>query len=1148
MRFIIFFIGILFFLTPAVHADVRGDWRMNDGRDLSVADSSGNENHGQARDTYWAQGVRSAGLQVHTGGGIEVADSDSLDISAAISIEAWVKPWNPRFPNRPTILSKEGAYALHFGPKKGVSFSLKLDGKQQVLSSNHTDWANGKWQHIAATYDGSTMKLYVNGELDNEAIATGSIATNSSPVYMGSVKRRKAFSGTMDEVKLSASANSADAIFASYEAGSFDLARTESRFTAYYGKGTHKRDPKAVVPGFVWIEAEDFADYGGWWMDTQFVPRMGSPYLLAAGIGYPVDDAVTTIDLEEAGTYKLWVRNRNWIPEHSPGTFQVSVDGRVADTTFGTAESDDWVWQEGGSFELSAGEVEMTIKDLSGYYGRVDALLLTKDLSYTPPVEVAAYKEERDRLTGKNTELKFVGDYDVIVVGGGVAGTNAAISAARNGAKVALIQDRPMIGGNNSAEMGVPVLGPADYGKKNARESGLNEEIGRYQSYNYLSKWATGAEHIAAKEENLTVYLNTHVYDVEMEGNTITAVRAFDMITTETTRYTGKIFIDCTGDGWLGYYADSEYMLGRESKETFNEVNAPDVADRLTMSGSLFQGSILGYKTEDSGNTYEMESPAWLWDLTQNGASLEQRKGFDKSHLSGNWWHENRNDVDDLWDPESARDGLIRVSLSYINWIKKYSSLKNTAERRKIEALPVTNAKRETRRLVGDYIMTESDVKNAVLFDDRIGSGGWGIDIHHIDGIFSSEGPFDFNIHLPTYSVPYRILYSKDIDNMMFAGRHVSVSRVTMGTIRVQGTTGIMGQAAGTAAALAIKHETNPRGIYRNHLRELQQQLLKDDQYIIDMKNEDPNDLALQATATASSEAREAGFNSSSVIPTGQTHALNLERAMMFATGEMANVSTVSVLINSTNAMPTELTLKVKALAEYGNFTWADDIGVFKAVVPANGQHWVDFPIDVAFANSRHLGLFLRPAGGLSWALMEKGPTGSCRGYLKNAETDEWSAINHQYYAFYTDSEISGSSNFSASNVTNGVTRIVDDQINMWKSDPSQHMPQWVQLAWDEAKSMNTIYLTFDTNLNQAKHQTWEWKEKDRMVPESVRDYQVQYHDGSEWITLVNVEDNYQRRRIHNFRTVTTDKVRVLVTKTNGDPSARLYEVRLYNE
>jgi hypothetical protein len=363
----------------------------------------------------------------------------------------------------------------------------------------------------------------------------------------------------------------------------------------------------------------------------------------------------------------------------------------------------------------------------------------------------------------------------------------------------------------------------------------------------------------------------------------------------------------------------------------------------------------------------------------------------------------------------------------------------------------------------------------------------------------------------------------------------------------VQGTTGVMGQAAGTAAALSVKHDTTPRGIYENHLVELQQELLKDDQYIIDLKNEDPNDLALKAKVSASSVAKQPGFGAEQVVPSGTTHALNVARAVMFASGELTHVGKISLLIKSENTEPTELALNVQGLAKYGSFDNRAEFGAASAMVPPNGEHWVEFPVDITINNSRLVGLFLEPVDGLSWSLMEAGPSSSCRGYL-DSSTGKWTTVVGQYYAFYVDSEIKGVTAYNASNVNNGVSRIVDEQMNMWKSDPSQAMPQWVQLDLDEPKAINAAYLTFDTNLNQAKHQTWEWKVTDRIVPESVKDYEVQYYDGSEWVTVVKVEDNYQRRRIHEFPAVTTDKVRLLITRTNGDPSARVYEIRLYNE
>ncbi len=176
------------------------------------------------------------------------------------------------------------------------------------------------------------------------------------------------------------------------------------------------------------------------------------------------------------------MRTRNWLKSHSPGSFKISLNGRDAEKVFGQADFEKWGWEDGGVFNLKKGSTEIRLKDLTGWYGRVDALIFTKDTAYIPPTELAAYKKELARLTGSSTAVENIGEFDVIVVGAGVAGINAAISSARTGAKTALIQDRPMIGGNNSLELGVVVSGPANPGKPNMRESGLNQEIGRIRA------------------------------------------------------------------------------------------------------------------------------------------------------------------------------------------------------------------------------------------------------------------------------------------------------------------------------------------------------------------------------------------------------------------------------------------------------------------------------------------------------------------------------------------------------------------------------------------------------------------------------------------------------------------------------------------
>ena len=671
----------------------------------------------------------------------------------------------------------------------------------------------------------STAKiaLYLNGELIGEAKAKGKITNANTQVILGGSKINAGMYGRLDEARISNKAFSADEVHKSYREGQYEVAREESKFPAFFEK-ENKRIATAVIPGTLWIDAEDFEDYGGWSMDTQFVPQMGSPYLLATGIGKPVEDAKTVIKVPEKGEYRLWVRTRNWIKDFAPGTFKVKLGENETKKVFGAEASGEWVWEDGGVYKLKKGETELRLQDLTGYYGRCDALVLTKDLDYKPTTELTGYKTERADRTGMSDVAIDQGDFDVIV-GAGVAGINAAISSARTGAKTALIQDRPMIGGNNSLELGVVVSRPAHHGHPNARESGLNEEIGRERAYHFHGKWSQGAEIVAAKEPNLTIFLNTHVNEVERDGHKIKAVKAFDMVDGKRTRYTAKQFIDCTGDGWLGYFAGAQYRFGREARSEFNESHAPEFADNITMSGCIMTGHTLSYNTKKHDKPVKFTGPEWLWDLRKNGEFIEARNDFKGSHSYGRWWQEHRGEVDDLWDPEHARDQLLLLNLSYWNWIKNYSSVKGEAANYEMTILPIGNAKRETRRLVGDHILTQDDVLSARKFPDVIASGGWSLDIHHPEGIFSKEGPFDFNTHAPMNPLPLRILYSKNIENLFFAGRNVSTTHTALGNVRVQATTGVLGQAAGTAAAMCVAKDVTPRGLYQNHIGELRETL-----------------------------------------------------------------------------------------------------------------------------------------------------------------------------------------------------------------------------------------------------------------------------------------------------------------------------------
>lgn len=894
-------------------------------------------------------------------------------------------------------------------------------------------------------------------------------------------------------------------------------------------------EARMVADGFLWVEAEDFAAYGDWKLDTQFVHKMGSAYLLACGVGTPVGDAVTEVELPQAGTYRVWVRTKNWLPEFSPGTFTVAVGGKRSARTLGAAARAGWTWESAGEFALEKGRVRLALVDLSGAFARCDALLLTRDMAYVPPEALEACQRERARLTGLPPEVADEGMFDVVVVGAGTAGMGAAVAAARTGARTALVHDRPVLGGNASLELGVPTCG-ASVSHPNAREGGLNEEANLMRVKGGYHKMSEAYLMQAQGERNLTVFNNRRVVGAEMaDGTTIGAVRAVDTLTHAASRFRGRLFIDCTGDGWVGYFAGAAYRFGRESRSEFGESAAPEQEDRITMSGCIMGNLALSYRATDAGRPVEYTPPAWATRLLPPEAFHRFPRGF----ATGQWWLEHPGDVDDLEDPEGARDELIRITFAYWGWIKNHWAEKDKARTYEMVYVPYMDARRETRRLVGDYILKQQDAEQGVMFPDRISYGGWSLDVHHPKGIHSGkEGPYYFDGRVPIYSIPYRTIYSTNIVNLLFAGRCMSVTHIALGTVRVEATLSTVGQAAGTAAALCIRHGVTPRELGQRHIVELQQQLLKDDQYIPELKNEDPADLARGAKVTASSVQTVSEYTRKDV-KTGEGHELNMARAVMFPRGLTERLGTVQLCLISERKEPVEVTLRVRGADVSGDFTSSEDLGSATAKVPAGRRAYVAFKVNCEVTRP-FVWLWLPKTPGVTWVMMESSMTEGCRAY-GGGEGRPWTAVKGQQYAFFTEPPLRFAVDHRPENVVSGVSRIAGGVSHLWASDPKQPLPQWVELDFGKAVALNAVRLTFDTDLNP--------KFPAKPVPACcVKDYRVEAFDGTAWQTVVTEKDNFLRHRVHRFAERTASKLRVTVDATNGDPSARMFEIRAYRE
>ncbi|MEK6481675.1 FAD-dependent oxidoreductase [Catalinimonas sp. 4WD22] len=612
-----------------------------------------------------------------------------------------------------------------------------------------------------------------------------------------------------------------------------------------------------VSQEIVWLEAEQLDNIGGWTNDWQFIDQMGSPYLLAAGLGTPVDDAVSTFKTSKSGSFRIWVRSHDWSPEAHPGKFELHINNKQTAKTFGESGKEGWVWEDGGVVSLKNVN-ELRLKDLTGYYGRCDVIVFSSDLDWTPPVEQNDIAKLRERYGAVSLETKDVGHYDVVVVGGGISGTLAAVAAAREGARTVLIQNRKMLGGNASLEILVPPVGVVqtkleeEHKKYDVRETGLIEEIAAYGNQRYFTDgklYPSRLLRLVESEPNLDLFLNTHATGVEMESETnIASVLCIGLPEGQRLRFSGKLFIDCTGNGIIGVKAGAAYMYGRESQDMYNETKAPEEADTTTLPSSL------KYWYEPQASPQPFKSPSWVY-------SFPQCSDFGKGR------HPKIGPIDSQWvielggtektyaNAEAVRDDLFKLIYGIWDHLKNHcTEWKEEAMDKKLVWVGHVVGMRESYRLKGDYVMSERDVTDQPLLKDRVAYGGWGLDDHPSLGFFDQERLNNHTHRGVLHSIPYRSLYSKNINNLMMAGRDISVTHVALTATRVMLTCGVIGQATGTAAGMAIKENTSPRGIYQSHLDLLQQKLLKQGAYLIELPNQDPEDLALMASAKASSE------------------------------------------------------------------------------------------------------------------------------------------------------------------------------------------------------------------------------------------------------------------------------------------------------
>ncbi len=559
--------------------------------------------------------------------------------------------------------------------------------------------------------------------------------------------------------------------------------------------------------GEILLESESFENTGGWVTDPQFIQQMGSAYLMSHGMGIPVENASTFIDTYKQGKYHVWARTHNWAPGSwdPPGRFLLMVNGEELENILGTNPG--WNWEYAGQTKIKRGSNTIELKDLTGFNARCDAIYFSKRKEAPPkdPEEIKLWKES---INVHDSDRRKKQKFDLVVVGGGIAGCAAAIAAAEEGLKVALINDRPVLGGNASSEIRVHTLGIYGHFERiikmldtkhypNGSPEAVKDENKRHENIESY--------------ENIKLFLNFRAYAANTDGNKITSVDARHISGKDHMRFTAPLFVDCTGDGWIGYWAGANYFYGREPKDKYNEgwekygeLWSPETADKRVMGSSIL------WRSYDADKPQVFPEVPWAMEIVDDFAARE-----------GTWqWEMSANNLHQIDDGEKIRDHMLKAIYgSFYNEKQKPGN-----ENLKLEWVSWLLGKRESRRIEGDYIFSFNDVKELRKFPDSVVSEVRDVDVHYQQILVDSSKP-DFLSEAMFYKtekyyIPYRSLYSKDINNLFMAGRCFSCSHIGLGGPRVMRTTGQMGAAVGYAAAMCKKYDASPRDIYEKYLNE----------------------------------------------------------------------------------------------------------------------------------------------------------------------------------------------------------------------------------------------------------------------------------------------------------------------------------------
>lgn len=746
---------------------------------------------------------------------------------------------------------------------------------------------------------------------------------------------------------------------------------------------------------------------------------------------------------------------------------------------------------------------------------------------------------------------------DITVVGGGLSGVCAAVAAARLGQTVALVNNRSVLGGNSSSEVRVWVCGATAHGtNRYARETGVMGELFTENQYRNPEGnpyfWDLTILETVRAEPNISLYLNTDVHEVEADGEadnrSIRSVTGWMMGSEREIRFESKVFLDCTGDGLVGFLAGAKYALGREAKSEYGEEWAPETADSITL------GSTLLFYTKDTGKPVKYVPPSFAKDITKTSIPLRRviRSG---DNGCAYWWIEWGGELDIVDQNERIRDELWSVIYGIWDYIKNSGQF--DSENMTLEWVGSVPGKREYRRFIGDYVMKQQDIIAQEPFADRVGFGGWSIDLHPPQGVYSQESGSK-HLHADgVYHIPFRSLYSVNVSNLLFAGRNVSASHVAFGTLRVMATCAVMGEAAGTGAALAASKGITPREVAREHLAELQRTMLRQDASIIGLALEDPEDLARKAAVSASSTLSYPAL----VEPRAEVYPLTQDTGLLFpvSAGGLAAFELLADI-----AADTVIGVELWETGKPENYVPARLVTEASAQVGAGEGQWISFPLGWRPEHPQNAFVVIRANESVSLRHAREPLTGvlafikgekpHVSSNLEDHQPDQpvvqWKmhGLVRKPFCFRAlPAEASAAlSPYAAASVTDGYLRPYGGP-HSWVSGPlAEQGEAWIELSWPEPVRFSQVQVIFNDDVNEDLINLHHHATPFPVIPELAKAYRLEVPGpgGNGWVTLAEEGDNRKRNRVHQLaEAVTAQRLRLTVTGTNGGAYAEVVQI-----